>query len=86
MWVRFGLTLLLVSGALLLGWAQQPEPETKEAEKERVDGTVRGIIGSLQRVTLMVYSPRQVALYLRLLPNCPLSSVGLRVLQNFHGD
>jgi hypothetical protein len=58
--VWFVLVALTIFGLGAMGWAQ--ENETPKTEK--LDGTVKGIIVGLNRVTLAVLSPRQVMSYL----------------------
>jgi hypothetical protein len=58
--VWFVLVALTILGLVAMGWAQ--ENETPKTEK--LDGTVKGIIVGLNRVTLAVLSPRQVMTYL----------------------
>jgi hypothetical protein len=58
--VWHGFVALTVFGLVAIGWAQ--ESETPKTEK--LDGTVKGIIVGLNRVTLAVLSSRQVISYL----------------------
>jgi hypothetical protein len=58
--VWFALVALTIFGLVAMGWAQ--ENETPKTEK--LDGTVKGIIVGLNRVTLAVLSSRQVMSYL----------------------
>jgi len=58
--VWFVLVALTILGLVAMGWAQ--EDETPKTEK--LDGTVKGIIVGLNRVTLAVLSSRQVMSYL----------------------
>jgi len=58
--VWFVLVALTIFGLVAMGWAQ--ENETPKTEK--LDGTVKGIIVGLNRVTLAVLSSRQVMSYL----------------------
>jgi len=60
--VWHGLVALTVFGLVAMGWAQ--ESETTKTEK--LDGTVKGIIVGLNRVTLAVLSSRQVMTYLHI--------------------
>ena len=60
MWVRYGLVALTVFGLVTISWAQEGEA----TKTEKLDGTVKGIIVGLNRVTLAVLSPRQVMTYL----------------------
>jgi len=57
--VWFVLVALTIFGPVAMGWAQ--ENETPKTEK--LDGTVKGIIVGLNRVTLAVLSSRQVMSY-----------------------
>ena len=57
--VWFVLVALTILGLVAMGWAQ--EDETPKTEK--LDGTVKGIIVGLNRVTLAVLSSRQVMTY-----------------------
>jgi len=59
-WVRYGLVALTVFGLVTISWAQEGEA----TKTEKLDGTVKGIIVGLNRVTLAVLSPRQVMTYL----------------------
>lgn len=59
-----GLGLILTFNLTTYVWSQ----ETKEPVMERLDGTVKGIIVGLNRVTMAVLSPRQVVIYLHANP------------------
>ncbi len=65
-WVRLLFALVMVSVLSFSGWTQQSETESPTTEQ--LDGTVRGIITGLNRVTVMIQSPRQVAFYLHSSP------------------
>jgi len=58
--IWYGFVALSVFGLVAVGWAQ--ENETTKTEK--LDGTVKGIIVGLNRVTLAVLSNRQIMTYL----------------------
>ncbi len=57
---RLALTSVVFIGLIANGWAQEAEPN----KRERLDGTVKGIIVGLNRVTLAILSPNQVMTYL----------------------
>lgn len=57
---RLALTAVMFIGLIVNSWAQEPEP----TKTEKLDGTVKGIIVGLNRVTLAVLSPNQVMTYL----------------------
>lgn len=57
-WFRASVILLL--GLVTCVWSQ----ETETTALERLDGTIKGIIVGLNRVTMAVLSPRQVIIYL----------------------
>ncbi len=59
MWVWYGFVALTVFGLVTISWAQEGEA----TKTEKLDGTVKGIIVGLNRVTLAVLSPRQVMTY-----------------------
>lgn len=54
------LALIALFSLAVSGWAQ----ETETVKTERLDGTVKGIIVGLNRVTLAILSPHQVMTYL----------------------
>ncbi len=58
-WVWYGFVALTVFGLVTISWAQEGEA----TKTEKLDGTVKGIIVGLNRVTLAVLSPRQVMTY-----------------------
>lgn len=56
----FALIAFAIAGLVVCGWSQEQEtPKT-----ERLDGTVKGIIVGLNRVTLAILSSRQIMTYL----------------------
>lgn len=57
---RFALIALTFISLTAISWAQEMEPN----KIERLDGTVKGIIVGLNRVTLAILSPNQVMNYL----------------------
>ncbi len=57
---RLALTAIVFIGLVINSWAQ----ETETPKTERLDGTVKGIIVGLNRVTLAVLSSNQIMTYL----------------------
>ncbi len=57
---RLAFIVLALTGLIVNGWAQETEPP----KTERIDGTVKGIIVGLSRVTLAVLSTNQIMTYL----------------------
>ncbi|MFN3420967.1 MAG: lytic transglycosylase domain-containing protein [Armatimonadota bacterium] len=57
---RLALAAVAFIGLIANSWAQEAEPP----KTERLDGTVKGIIVGLNRVTLAILSPNQVMTYL----------------------
>ena len=58
--IWYGFVALSVFGLIAISWAQ----ENETTKTERLDGTVKGIVVGLNRVTLAVLSSRQIMTYL----------------------